>query len=92
MTTYSEKPLRILGLTVLLSISEHIVLFCPQKVYIKVYIKVYTEVRASGSMGGTLAAISHMRALRVGMPMRAGTRHRNQAHSRNCRSHLLSQV
>ena len=37
MTTYSEKPLRILGLTVLLSISEHIALFCPQKVYIKVY-------------------------------------------------------
>ena len=33
MTTYSEKPLRILGLTVLLSISEHIVPFCPQKVY-----------------------------------------------------------
>ena len=35
MTTYSEKPLRILGLTVLLSISEHIVPFCPQKVYKK---------------------------------------------------------
>ena len=33
MTTYSEKPLRILGLTVLLSISEHMVHFCPQKVY-----------------------------------------------------------
>ena len=35
MTTYSEKPLRIVGLTVLLSISEHIVPFCPQKVYTK---------------------------------------------------------
>ena len=33
MTTYSEKPLRILGLTVLLSIDEHMVHFCPQKVY-----------------------------------------------------------
>ena len=33
MTTYSENPLRILGLTVLLSISEHMVHFCPQKVY-----------------------------------------------------------
>ena len=35
MTTYSEKPLRIVGLTVLLSIDEHIVPFCPQKVYKK---------------------------------------------------------
>ena len=55
MTTYSEKPLRIVGLTVLLGISEHMVPFCPQKVYKrytkgiqKVYIK-YTS-REGGSI------------------------------------------
>ena len=47
MTTYSEKPLRILGLTVLLSISEHIVPFCPQKVY-KRYTKGIHQVYIKG--------------------------------------------
>ena len=50
MTTYSENPLRILGLTVLLqllSISEHIVPFCPQKVY-KRYTKGIHQVYIKG--------------------------------------------
>ena len=46
MTTYSEKPLRIVGLTVLLSIDEHIVPFCPQKVY-----KKYTSSIHQGRAG-----------------------------------------
>jgi hypothetical protein len=54
MTTYSENPLRILGLTVLLqllSISEHIVPFCPQKVY-KRYTKGIHQVYISYIKGG----------------------------------------